>query len=202
MKRIILIICVAFACSQTLTAQKDFGIKGGINYNNNGDATFSSTGDDVIQGGESKSGFHAGLWFRGKVPIIGLYIRPELVYTKVKNEYMDSESKSSNYEFSKIDVPVLLGKNFLGFATAFVGPSFQYILNDDFEFSEVTTDDFDKFSVGLQMGFGIELGNLGVDVRWERGLSKTEAKFSQENAPNFTVDNRTNQIIFGLSLKL
>jgi hypothetical protein len=202
MRKVILILCVAFACSQTLTAQKDFGIKGGVNYNNNGDATFSSTGGDVIQGAESKSGFHAGLWFRGKVPIIGLYIRPELVFTQVKSEYMDSESNSSKYEFSKIDVPILLGKNFLGFATAFIGPSFQYILNDDFEFSDVTTDDFDKFSVGLQMGFGIELGNLGIDVRWERGLSETEAKFTKENADFFTVDNRTNQIIFGLSYQL
>ena len=189
---------MAFAFSQTLTAQKDFGVKGGINYNNNGDATFSSTGDDVIQGGESKSGFHAGLWFRGKVPIIGIYIRPELVYTQVKSEYINKSNTAANYEFSKIDVPVLLGKNFLGFATAFVGPSFQYILNDDFEFSELTTDDFDKFSVGVQMGFGIELGNLGIDVRWERGLSETEAKFSN----GITVDNRTDQIIFGLSLKL
>jgi hypothetical protein len=199
MRKVILILCVALTCSQTLTAQKDFGIKGGINYNNNGDkTTFSSTGDDVIQGAESKSGFHAGLWFRGKVPIIGLYIRPELVYTQVKSEYIDSKNKSSPYEFSKIDVPILLGKNFLGFATAFVGPSFQYILNDDFEFSELNTDEFDKFSVGVQMGFGIELGNLGIDVRWERGLSKTEANF----ANGITVDNRTNQIIFGLSLKL
>jgi hypothetical protein len=201
MRKVILILCVTFAFSQTLTAQKAFGIKGGVNYNNNGDATFSSTGDDVIQGAESKSGFHAGLWFRGKVPIIGLYIRPELVYTQVKSEYMESESNSSNYEFSKIDVPILLGKNFLGFATAFIGPSFQYILNDDFEFSEVTTDDFDKFSVGLQMGLGIEFGSLGIDVRWERGLSETEANFSQENT-DFTIDNRTNQIIFGLSYQL
>jgi hypothetical protein len=198
MRKVILILCVAFACSQTLTAQIDFGIKGGINYNNNGDATFSSTGGDVIQGAESKSGFHAGLWFRGKVPIIGVYIRPELVYTQVKSEYIDSENKSSNYEFNKIDVPVLLGKSFLGFATAFVGPSFQYILNDDFELSEVTTDDLDKFSVGVQMGFGLELGSLGVDVRWERGLSKTETKFSN----GITADNRTNQIIFGLSYQL
>jgi hypothetical protein len=48
------------------------------------------------------------------------------------------------------------------------------------------------------MGFGIELGNLGVDVRWERGLSKTEAKFSN----GITADNRTDQIIFGLSYQL
>ncbi len=55
-----------------------------------------------------------------------------------------------------------------------------------------------KFAVGRQMGICIKLGNLGIDVRWERGLSETEAKFSN----GVTVDNRTNQIIFGLSLKL
>ena len=191
-------MCLAFTFSQTSNAQIDFGVKGGVNYNNNGDATFSSTSGDVIKGAESKSGYHAGLWFRGKIPLIGLYIRPELVYTQVKSEYTDNNSKTSDYEFKKIDVPVLLGKKFLGVANAFIGPSFQYIIDDEFSFSDVTTDDFDKFSVGLQMGFGVELGRLGIDVRWERGLSKTEANF----ANNVTVDNRTNQIIFGLSLKL
>tara|TARA_R110002049_G_scaffold183679_5_gene351651 strand:+ start:859 stop:1452 length:594 start_codon:yes stop_codon:yes gene_type:complete len=197
MKKVILMMCLAFAFSQTSNAQIDFGIKGGLNYNNNGDATFSSTGSDVIRGGDSKSGFHAGLWFRGKIPIVGLYLRPELVYTQVKNEYTSDQNVTSDYEFKKIDVPVLLGKKFLGVANVFIGPSFQYILEDNFEFENVTTDDFDKFSVGLQMGFGVELGKIGVDVRWERGLSNTEAKFA-----NVTVDNRTNQIIFGLSLKL
>lgn len=200
MKRIILILCVAFAFSQTTIAQTDFGIKAGVNYNDNGDVTFSETTDNVINGADSKAGFHVGLWFRGKVPIVGFYIRPELIYTQVNTEYVDNSS-TTNYEFSKIDVPVLFGKKFLGVVTAFIGPSFQYILNDDFEFSNVTTDDFDKFSVGAQAGFGIELGNFGIDVRWERGLSETEAKFSRENS-DFTVDNRTNQIIFGLSLKL
>ena len=201
MRKVILILCIAFTCSQTLTAQKDFGIKGGINYNNKGDATFSSTGNDVIQGAESKSGFHAGLWFRGKVPIIGLYIRPELVYTQVKSEYIESENKSSNYAFNKIDVPVLLGKKVFGFGNVFIGPSFQYILDDQFSFSELTTDEFDKFSIGLQMGFGIEFGSLGIDARWERGLSNSEAKFVG-NSTSVTIDNRTNQIIFGISLEL
>ncbi|SHN08722.1 porin family protein [Polaribacter sp. KT 15] len=197
MKKVILMICLAFAFSQTSNAQIDFGLKGGINYNNNGDATFSSTGSDVIKGGESRSGYHAGLWFRGKLPLIGLYIRPELVFTQVKNEYTDQNDATSEYEYKKLDVPVLLGKKFLGVANVFIGPSFQYIIEDDFSFSGLTTDEFDKFSVGLQMGAGIELGRIGIDVRWERGLSKTEANFA-----NVTVDNRTDQIIFGLSLKL
>ena len=198
MKKIALLFCLAFAFSQTSNAQIDFGIKGGINYNSNNGETLRSTGGDVFEGGKSKSGFHGGLWFRGKIPLIGLYIRPEIVYTQVNSEFTDNNRNVVDYEFKKIDVPVLIGKKFLGFGNAFIGPSFQYILDDNFEFTSLTTDEFDKFSVGLQMGLGVEFGKLGIDVRWERGLSKTEAKF----ANNITVDNRTNQIIFGISLKL
>lgn len=200
MKKILLVFCLAFAFSQASQAQLAFGIKGGINYNNNGDATLSSTGNDVINGADSKSGFHAGLWFRGKIPIIGLYIRPEIVYTQVKSQY-DYNNSKTEYDFKKIDVPVLLGKKFLGFANVFIGPSFQYIIDDNFEFSNLSSDDFDKFSVGIQTGFGVEFGSLGIDVRWERGLSKTEANFVDGNT-SVTVDNRTNQIIFGLSYQL
>jgi hypothetical protein len=201
MKKVILVVCLAFGLSQTSNAQLAFGIKGGVNYNNNGDATFSSTGNDVINGADSKSGFHAGVWFRGKLPIIGLYLRPEIVYTQVKSEYL-YQNISTDYDFKKLDVPVLLGKKVLGFGNVFIGPSFQYILEDQFNFSDLSTDDFDKFSVGMQMGFGVEFGSLGVDVRWERGLSNTEAKFVSSNSSSVTIDNRTNQIIFGLSLKL
>jgi hypothetical protein len=49
------------------------------------------------------------------------------------------------------------------------------------------------------MGVGVEFGKVGVDVRWERGLSNTEANFVDSN---LNIDNRTNQIIFGISLEL
>lgn len=200
MKKVILIVFLALGLSQISNAQINFGIKGGVNYNNNGDATLSSTGNDIIDGAESKSGFHAGVWFRGKLPILGLYLRPEIVYTQVKSEYT-YKSAATDYDFKKLDVPVLLGKKVLGFGNVFIGPSFQYIIEDDFSFSDLSSDDFDKFSVGMQMGFGVEFGKVGLDVRWERGLSDSEARFTDNNT-NITVDNRTNQIIFGLSLQL
>ena len=129
-----------------------------------------------------------------------MYLRPELVYTQVESEYL-YKSTTTEYDFKKLDVPVLFGKKILGFANVFAGPSFQYIIDDDFSFSNLSSDDFDKFSVGMQLGFGIELGKIGLDVRWERGLSESEARFTDNNT-NITVDNRTNQIIFGLSLQL
>ncbi|MGY0407411.1 MAG: porin family protein [Polaribacter sp.] len=197
MKKVILIMCLAFAFSQTTNAQISYGVKGGLNYNNNGDATIYTVGKDIVKNSaKAKSGFHAGVWLRAKIPLIGLYVRPEIVYTQVKSEYVYKNIRT-DYTFKKIDVPVLIGKKFLGIGNAFIGPSFQYIIDDNFAFSSLSTDDFDKFSIGLQMGVGVELGKLGVDVRWERGLSSSEAKFT-----NVTVDNRTNQIILGLSLKL
>lgn len=196
MRKIVLIIAI---CITSSFYAQDFGIKAGVNYNTNGDATFSSTGNDVINGAEAKTGYHAGIWLKSDL-IFGLYIRPELVYTQSKSEYL-FKGATTDYNFKKLDVPVLLGKSFLGFANAFIGPSFQYIIEDDFDFSDVTTDDFDKFSVGMQMGFGVEFGNLGVDVRWERGLTGSEAKFVSNNT-TVSIDNRTNQIIFGVSLKL
>ncbi len=197
MKKVILMMFLALGFNQLSNAQVDFGIKAGVNYNNGGDDSVESLGTDVIDGAKAKSGYHAGIWFRGDIPVLGLYVRPEIVYTEIKSEYAFNSVKT-DYDFKKIDVPVLLGKKFLGVANAFIGPSFQYILDDNFKFENLTTDEFDKFSVGLQMGVGVELGRLGIDVRWERGLSNTEAKF----ANSITVDNRTNQIIFGLSLRL
>ncbi|WP_026777832.1 outer membrane beta-barrel protein [Polaribacter sp. Hel_I_88] len=197
MKKIVLFFVLAFGMIHFANAQVDFGIKGGINYNNNGEESFKNATNDIADGASAKTGFHTGLWFRGKIPILGLYIRPELLYTQVKTEF-EQQSGSEDYSFKKIDVPVLIGKKFLGFANAFVGPSFQYILDDDISFNNLTTDEFDKFSVGVQFGAGVEFGKLGIDVRWERGLSENEAKFANTQR----VDNRTNQIIFGVSLEL
>jgi len=87
-----------------------------------------------------------------------------------------------------------------GIANVFIGPSFQYILNSDFGLSTVSEVSLDKFSVGMQSGFGVEFGKLGIDVRWERGLSTTEAVFVDNNT-NINIDNRTSQIILGLSYR-
>lgn len=193
-----MILCaLAFGLSQASHAQ--FGIKAGVNYNNTDEDSFSTTGNDVLNGAEGRAGFHAGILYEIGLPA-GFYLRPEIVYTQVQSEYVYQNART-DYEFQKLDVPILLGKEIFGFARGFIGTSFQYIIEDDFRFSNVSSDDFDKFSLGMQLGFGVEFGSLGFDVRWERGLTESEARFVDNNT-NITVDNRTNQIIFGAYLKL
>jgi len=194
---------LAFAFSQTSTAQIDFGVKAGLNYNSE---SIQETGQDLFEGAESKTGYHAGIWLRFKLPVVGFYIRPELIYTNLENELLytakkDQPTKPTSYNFQKIDIPVLIGKKFFGIGNVFAGPSFQYILNSDFSLNDISEVDTDGFSVGLQFGAGIELNNLGIDVRWERGLNTVESTFLNAINQPVTFDTRVNQIIIGLSYK-
>ena len=147
------------------------------------------------------------MWFRAKLPAIGFYIRPEIVYTELNNSVSyDSQfaaPRNTNFKFRKIDVPVLFGKKILGIGNVFVGPSFQYILSSDFELNDLSEVSVDNFSLGFQLGGGLELGRLGLDVRWERGFSKIESVFLDNTINNnFNFDKRVSQIIFGVSYKL
>jgi len=192
-------MCLAFGFSQISNAQIAFGVKGGLNYNSN---SIKETSTDVFSGAKSKTGYHAGIWLRLKVPVLGLYLRPEFVYTNLENEvFYKTTEKTTTHTFQKIDIPVLLGKKIFGIGNVYIGPSFQYVLASDFDISDISSVDADGFTLGLQFGGGVEFGKLGIDVRWERAFSGIESTFVG-TLGNVSYDTRINQIIIGLSYRL
>lgn len=192
-----LLLAVFAMLSMTAFAQSDsgFGIKAGLNYNGNGNY-FESVGDAANEP-DKNIGYHAGIF--GKIKILKLYIRPELIYTKTKSDY-----NGSDFDMSKLDVPVLVGVKIIGPLHVFAGPAFQYILDSEFDgigINEIEND----FSVGAHLGAGVNLGKLGIDIRYERGFSDNEARFINTNLtdlPNSRIDTRPEQLILSLSLKL
>ena len=84
-------MCLAFGFSHTSNAQIDFGLKAGLNYNSN---SIKKVSDDVFEGAKSKTGYHAGIWLRFKIPVTGFYVRPELVYTNLKNGIRENRKKT------------------------------------------------------------------------------------------------------------
>ncbi|WP_300027901.1 porin family protein [uncultured Maribacter sp.] len=172
-----------------------FGIKGGLNYNANGDY-FESAGD-AARNPDRNVGYHVGIF--GKFGASKVYVRPELMYTKTKSDY-----DGSDFDMSKLDAPVLLGINLVGPLHVFAGPSFQYILET--EFDGVTIDDVENdFSVGMNIGAGVNLGKLGIDLRYERGFNDNEASFINTNITNLgpsRIDTRPDQLILSLSLTM
>ena len=204
MKKILLASLLFIGVAQLAQAQLQVGLKAGVNYNSD---SFNNVSNDVLNGAESRTGYNAGIWFRAKLPIVGLYLRPEIVYTELSNDITYDNTfataKTTDYKFRKIDVPVLLGKKIFGIGNIFAGPSFQYILSSDFGFDDLKEVSTDQFSLGIQLGGGIEFGRLGIDVRWEIGLSKNETKFVDDSiSSEVNFDTRVSQIIFGVSYRL
>ena len=199
MKKTFLVAVFALMGSAVMAQSgSGFGVKAGLSYNKNGDLIRSvgQGGEDIVEGAEGKTGYHFGVW--GKLDFAKIYLRPELVYSKTKSSY-DVAGDSQDYDVSKLDLPVLLGYKLIGPLHIFAGPAFQYTLNNDLGDLEVEDVEND-FTVGLNAGVGVNLGRLGLDVRYERGFSENEADII--DIPDGRVDTRPSQIIFAASLKL
>nr|WP_298931057.1 outer membrane beta-barrel protein [uncultured Allomuricauda sp.] len=199
-----LLIAVLTLMGSAVFAQSGsgFGIKAGLSYNKNGDliGSVGDAGQNISEGAEGKAGYHIGFW--GKLDFPKIYLRPELVYSKTKSSY-DVNGDSNDYDISKLDLPVLLGYKLIGPLHIFAGPAFQYTLKNDLGDIEVEDVEND-FTVGLNAGVGVNLGKIGVDVRYERGFSENEARIISNNIADIDgrVDSRPSQIIFALSVKL
>ncbi|APD08027.1 hypothetical protein UJ101_02528 [Flavobacteriaceae bacterium UJ101] len=195
-----LVVLGAILISSLSFAQIDFGIKGGLNFASVGDMTsYANSVFDSKVDSDTKTGYHVGAWGRVALPIVGIYVQPELNYTHLKTEY----SNNGDYTLDKIDIPVLAGMKILSVGRIFVGPSFQYLINDDLDISGVRDINSDDFTVGIQFGAGAQLGKLGVDLRYDTGLNDTESNFVNETTgTSFTVDSRPSQVILGVSYKL
>ena len=178
----------------------EFGLKGGLNYGATGEyETFSDVSGDFVNSfdGENKTGFHAGIF--AQFELLGIFIQPELVYTEMNTDYDAFE-----YKLSKLDAPVLLGLNVLGPLNIKAGPSFQYILKNELEKTQLTIGDVEKdITVGYQLGAGLDLGRLGFDVRYEGAFTDNTAFGLNETAQeNFRIDSRPSQWILSLSYSL
>jgi len=199
MKKTFLVVAFALIGSTAMAQSgSGFGVKAGLSYNKNGDLVNTVT--DAVDDPEGKAGYHFGFW--GKLDFPKIYLRPELVYSKTKSSY-DINGNSQDYDVSKLDMPVLLGYKLIGPLHIFAGPAFQYTLKNDLE--GLTIEDVENdFTVGLNAGIGVNLGRLGLDVRYERGFSKNEAEFIDANVANVEgrIDSRPSQVIFAASLKL
>ncbi|NNK39803.1 MAG: PorT family protein [Winogradskyella sp.] len=188
----ILVLAISMATLTFAQTGSGIGLKAGLNYAGNGD--YFESASNSFQNPEKNIGYHIGLF--GKIGN-DLYLRPELVYTKIKTDY-----DSGEFDMTKIDVPVLVGAKILGPIHVFGGPAFQYIL--DTEFDGVDIDDVEnEFTVGLNFGIGLSFNKIGIDLRYERGFTENEATFFDNNNVSLAnrVDTRPEQLILSLSFE-
>ncbi|WP_207429344.1 porin family protein [Pedobacter sp. SYSU D00535] len=142
----------------------DLGIKAGANL-------ASLKGD--VASSENRLGYQAGVWAR--IGGLGFYVQPE-AYLGSKGGKFEQEDQnfSGKVNFTTLDVPVLVG-NKIGtnnFNIRFMaGPIFSFLLKEDVEKAATDFRGYRDQTIGAQLGAGVDLGNLAVDLRFEKGLS-------------------------------
>ena len=206
---IVILLSVGITQAQLL----NFGLKGGMNFNSNGDlTTIDGFEQDLKISSDDQTGYHIGALAEIKLPLF-LYVRPELLFTHTKSKYTEN-NYDSDLTLNKIDIPVLIGLRFLKIGRIFAGPVFSYIQKVDLKstdvFDEVKKISSDDFSTGMQLGAGLEFGKFGGDIRWEKGFSDTTAEFlgkisdggiGYDQDAKVRVDTRQQQFIISIYYK-
>ncbi len=177
----------------SIHAQSSWGLRGGLNYNSNG--AFLSEISEVYKNPKSNAGYHIGLF--KKIDLLGFFLRPELVYTSTSSSY-----NGDDLIMSKIDLPLNLGSGFIGPTYIFAGPNLQYVLSSEFE-GVHTASSLKDITVGANIGLGISLNKINIDLRYERGLTEKEMRFlTQKVYKEARIDTRQNQLILTLLIEL
>lgn len=195
MKTVKLSLCILLVTLgvNSIHAQSSWGLRGGLNYNSNGD--FLSEASEVYKNPKSNAGYHVGLF--KKIDLLGFFLRPELVYTSTSSSY-----NGDDLNISKVDLPLNLGSGFIGPTYIFAGPSLQYVLSSEFAGVDTATS-LKDITVGANIGLGISLNKINIDLRYERGLTEKEMRFlTQKVYKEARIDTRQDQLILSLLLEL
>jgi hypothetical protein len=204
------------------------GLKGGLNLSqlktgdfltarlgDNGFPRFTYNGqmlrDNLSQSYDSRTGMVGGLWMRfGRT----IFIQPEAVVSSKGGAfevYYNGQNVSNlvKVKMTTIDVPILLGLK-LGPLRVNAGPMASFIVGNNQTLGQAlqqyTTgsvgDAFSKAYYGYQLGGGLDLGSLSLDVRYEGALSDVTSLSLQNGAGNTQFNQKNNlwQVTLGWRL--
>ncbi|RIW12929.1 hypothetical protein D0X99_17695 [Algoriphagus lacus] len=191
LKKILSLLVFALLMSFYSQAQQGsgFGVKGGLNYNTSG-KYFKDAGQILTAPGENM-GYHLGVFY--KMTSYDISLRPELIFT---NTQFETDLGSVRYQ--KMDLPVLVGFRLFKVIGFSIGPSLHYTLKEEFSIPE-NFEESEPFGLGFQMGLGVNLGPVGLDLRFERELN--DRKYTFENVLG-KEDFKNQQLILGLSFMI
>ncbi|RAJ96053.1 outer membrane protein with beta-barrel domain [Larkinella arboricola] len=229
MKKLLLLGLVL--CLPVLTfAQFSIGVKGGVNLsqftmgefvktrlNANGTPQVSVSGrtirDNLKESFDSRTGWAYGIYTRfGK----NIYLQPELLVSSKGGSFeivrdIDGQptSETVTINTTNFDVPILLGLKG-GPIRVVAGPIVSFRISDDQSLRDALQDytsgslnnALAKATYGYQVGVGLDLGRLGIDVRREGGLSNVSAVDlgTEGNSERFSQKLKSWQVTLALRL--
>ncbi|MFW5792820.1 MAG: hypothetical protein ACOCWC_00950 [Bacteroidota bacterium] len=207
-----LVLSLAFFLMLIISAnsQTQYGIRGGINFSSlgNNEVTF---GDYKLVGEpDNYFGYHIGATSMFDVSF--LYLQPELLFSSVGSflrleDIRDGAGIEDRVYFKqsvyKVDVPVIIGYEY-GPIRFGAGPVYTMIIGSSNDYDESILNvsyeqNYNLSSLAYQVGVGLGLGNLLLDLKYEGGITSfgKDVKIGDISNP---FNARPRQIILSIGL--
>jgi len=158
-------------------------------------------------------GYQLGVFAR--ISLLGIYVQPEVLFSNAKSEiqFIDVIDENADLidvvgkvKLNKLDVPVMFGKRFLKVFRINAGPVFTLLLSQNIDqvgVSDTYTDiesNYKSATVGAQIGAGLDLSILTIDLRYEMGLQSISDGITIGET-KFNPDQRLNQFLVSVGIK-
>lgn len=165
---LVLLISVLFG-TFSASAQVGFGIKGGLNL------TTLNVKDPELSY-DSRTGFHAGLFLRGRFANIG--IQPEVLLFTQNGDLKSSLFGTAQERFTYLSIPLIFKFYPIGGLNIQLGPQFGFLLDGERKYdsflgsgSQDITEYYKESDVSVSVGGGYDFAfGLGLDVRYNIGV--------------------------------
>lgn len=165
------------------SAQWGIGFRAGLSTTSLNAQSFDVTNESGVEElrlalKDAKYGLHGGLviHYRNK----GFIFQPEILFNTSTAEYelsdLDTPGGRNDVleeRFNYLDLPILLGLR-LGPLHLHGGPVGHVFLSHTSELTDIEgfQEDFDQLTLGYQLGIGLDIWNLAIDVRYEGNFTE------------------------------
>ena len=180
MKRMLLVILAAGSAA-VASAQIQFGVKAGVNL-----ASLSLSNDNSGASLSNKTDFNAGALL--SIPLVSsFHLQPEAMYSS-QGASATQSGTTVKLNNAYLNVPVLLKYQHVTGLFAETGPQVGFLLSAKATMSGQPTTDTKSntqstdFSWAFGVGYKIPIINLGIDARYNLGLTNVNKSSSNSNA--------------------
>jgi len=159
--------------------------------------------EQKLTSGAEDYGYHLGLYTRFKV--LGLYIQPEALFTKLNTEVVIDEyengvpigTDNARIAYTRLDFPIMAGIK-LGPFRVNAGPVASRVITNESEGVDIEFQDGTFW--GYQAGIGVDLWKILIDLKYEDAFS-SQTNTMTFSGRQFEVDSRASQLILSLGYR-
>jgi hypothetical protein len=171
MKKLFALLLGVLIISTSSFAQVRFGVKGGLNFTN-----MSNISSNVNETWKNQTGYQLGVALQLKIPVVGLAIQPELLYSTVETSDPANPSNSIKLDYATLPVNFELGIDMLIFRPFVIAaPYISYAIQKGARLEDQPWDDINRFDYGIGIGAGIDLWKLQIMGKYNWGLGKLQS---------------------------